>query len=310
MKEDLTRKDSRICYRTYWNRGVFMGKRIAAIALSSMIAVTGLSVMSAGVSAEWVKNGGSYSYKDEAGNKLTGWQEIDGGRYCFDKDGKAFTGRKKINGDTYYFIASKKGKMATSWLTVNGRRYYFGNDGIMRTGWTKIDGKKYYFGADGAMRTGKIKISGKVYTFGTDGVLKNSSENTFLWGMTSDELTDMFDEKDIVYYWNGERLYTDIDGEIRGYGFNSKDELTTECLYRDGDDMKNIIAGLRKDGYKKDYEETDEDGDIAYVFIKKDSAVITGYLSDMDVTMAIYLSPEASAQLAEVGYEHLEEVDM
>lgn len=285
-----------------------MKKNITAILMATVIASAGLSAMSAPASAEWVKNGTSYSYK-ENGKKLTGWQEIDGGRYYFDKNGRALTGKVKINGDVYYFIASKHGKMATSWLKINGQRYYFGNDGVMRTGWVKISGRTYYFGNDGAMRTGRVRINGSVYTFGSDGVLKGSDTNV-MWGRSSDEVTEMLESRGVEYYWAEDRLYTEEDGSVKGYGFNSRDELSSECLYIDGDDMKNVKAGLVRDGYKQDYKETSEDGVVAYVYIKTDSAVITGYLPDEGVTLVVYLSPDSSAQLARVGYDHLEEVDM
>ena len=61
-------------------------KKTASVVLAAFIAVTGLSALSAGVSAEWVKSGTTYSYRDESGNKLRGWQEIDGNKSYFDKE--------------------------------------------------------------------------------------------------------------------------------------------------------------------------------------------------------------------------------
>lgn len=155
---------------------MMLRKRAAAVIISAAISVSMVTAVSAGVSAEWVKSGSDYSYKDDStGKKLTGWQDINGGRYYFDKNGKALTGWKKINGDTYYFNASKKGKMITSWATIGGTKYYFGKDGVMRTGWVKLSGNTYYFGNDGKMRTGKVKINGVIYNFGKNGILLGSS---------------------------------------------------------------------------------------------------------------------------------------
>ena len=154
-------------------------QRFISAVMAAAVAVSSVTALSAGVSAEWVKSDSGYSYKsDDTGKKLTGWQTIGDGTYYFDKKGIALTGWKKIGDDTYYFNSAKKGKMLTGWSKIGSSKYYFGKDGKMRTGFVKLSGDTYYFGKNGKMRTGKLKISGKTYDFGTDGILKNGSKTS------------------------------------------------------------------------------------------------------------------------------------
>lgn len=177
-------------------------KKSAAVILSAVLALSTSAAMSAGASAEWVKSDKAvYSYKDDAtGEKLTGWQTIEGEKYCFDKDGAALKGWKKINGKTYCFYGNEKGKILTGRVKINGKHYYFGSDGAMRTGWTEIDGKTYYFNTNGVMVTGIYNISGVSYKFDKNGVLTGSMEDGALdctigealqgleFGMTKEDL--------------------------------------------------------------------------------------------------------------------------
>lgn len=62
--------------------------------------------------------------------KKTGWQEIKGKRYYFNKKGAKVTGLKTINGQKYYF--NKKGVMQTGLKKVKNKTYYFDrNSGYM-----------------------------------------------------------------------------------------------------------------------------------------------------------------------------------
>ena len=218
-------------------------KRMAAVTLSAAMALSALAVTSPEASAEWVKSKSGYSYKDDGtGKKLTGWQVIGEGKYCFDKKGIAMTGWKKINGDTYYFNASKKGKMLTGWAKISGKQYYFGSDGVMRTGWIKINRKTYYFGSDGVMLAGNTyKIGGRIYTFGDDGVLTDQS--SALDGFTIDSMMDGLEygmsksevKKSMPFAGNESysasgMLMVDVgsDDYLGAYVFDADDEL---CCY-------------------------------------------------------------------------------
>ena len=242
-----------------------MNKKIAAIALSSVIAVTGLSALSAPTSAEWVKSGSSYSYKDDTtGKKLTGWQEIDGGKYYFNKEGKALTGWYKIGGKTYYFNSAKKGKMVT----------------------------------------GTVKISGKTYTFGSDGVLKGetaakktTSSAAVKWGTSHDaivksaENSEMFLDLDMIVIAGSEtrmKLYIfDEDAKLQGYA----DAVQ-------GNKLSSYNKNLENKGYTSKGKVT-EDGQTAYIYAKGDEIAATAYTKDdgQEMTMVMYFFPEFSKEM-------------
>ena len=225
-------------YITISLRGAKMIKqRFISAVMAAAVAVSSVTALSAGVSAEWVKSDSGYSYKsDDTGKKLTGWQTIGDGTYYFDKKGIALTGWKKIGDDTYYFNSAKKGKMLTGWSKIGSSKYYFGKDGKMRTGFVKLSGDTYYFGKNGKMRTGKLKISGKTYDFGTDGILKNGSKTSsssdsvltapldgLKWGMSQEQVIKKGGFKS--YYAQDSILMVADSEPYAYYVFNADDEL-------------------------------------------------------------------------------------
>ncbi len=286
-----------------------MKKKITAIALASVIAATGLSAVSAGASAEWVKSGSSYSYKDDAtGKKLTGWQTIDGGKYYFGKDGKALTGWYKIGGEKYYFNASKKGRMVTSWIKIGDDHYYFGADGVLRTGWVKLDGKTYYLGNDGAMRTGTVKLDGKTYTFGSDGVLKSTVKTkspvktgTVSWNDSMADIEEMLEAKGTEYVTlNTAILAGDFENmDVVYYVFDDDGALGIYGTMVPGSDIDAASAKIKAAGYS--YYRKESAGSTYVYFYKNrvgNLAFATSYLSDGNYfTMAMYCSPDISSDI-------------
>ena len=287
------------------NGGDLMKRKITALALSSVIAASGLSLVSAPASAEWVKSGSSYSYTD-GGKKLTGWQEIDGGRYYFDKSGKALTGWYRISGDKYYFNAAKKGRMSTLWVKIGSSYYYFGSDGVMRTGWVKLDGKTYYFGSDGVMRTGTVKIDGKAYRFGTDGVLAGkvasaSKSGSVSWNDSIADVEEMLENKDIEYVTMGSAILSgDFEGmNITYYLFDDDDVLGVYGNMYEGTDTGSAGNKLKNAGYKF-YGKVDAGGSDVYFYRNKlnNLAFVTSYESDgKHFVMSMYCSPKLSKQI-------------
>ncbi len=112
--------------------------------------------------------------KPQAGNEsaptqalLTGWQFIEGERYCFSLDGTPLTGWLTDDGDRYYL--DQDGRALTGWQEIGGKRFYFSEGGAMVTGWAELEGGSYYFGMDGSLFTGLLNIDGEGYYFGKDG---------------------------------------------------------------------------------------------------------------------------------------------
>lgn len=274
-------------------------RKILSAVMAAAVSLSAVTVLSVGVSAEWIKSESGYSYKsDDTGKKLTGWQTIGDGTYYFGSNGIARTGWKKIDGDTYYFNGAKKGKMLTGWATVGGSKYYFGSNGKMRTGFIKLSGNTYYFGTNGKMRTGKIKINGKVYDFGTDGILKSSSSSgsesklnapmkNLKWGMDTDEAVEkggfkkylvidpmimVYDSEPYVYY-----LFDSKDGLCAaGYAEEySASALKTYKSYFTTDGWK-LLGTYTEGSTAVIYQKGDQIGAIAY----NDTAIMTMIFSE------------------------------
>ncbi|MGN0144295.1 MAG: serpin family protein [Clostridium sp.] len=96
----------------------------------------------------WKKvNGIMYFYKE--GNKVSGWNNIEGVWYYMDSDGAMKRGWLNDNGIWYYL--NYGGSMATGWKEIEGTWYYFDEKGKMHTGWLNDRGTWYYLNSDGSM---------------------------------------------------------------------------------------------------------------------------------------------------------------
>ncbi|WP_267202704.1 hypothetical protein [Limosilactobacillus kribbianus] len=127
----------------------------------------------------WVNQNGSWSYANNNGILVTGWQRINGHWYYFNQGSSeieygmtigeapaAMTGWQKINGSWYYFDTNNAWAL-TGWQKINGHWYCFDtNNAWALTGWQKINGNWYYFDANNAWAdTGWQKINGSWYYF-------------------------------------------------------------------------------------------------------------------------------------------------
>ena len=133
---------------------------------------------------------GNWYYYTAQGDKLTGFQNVDGLNLYFDADGKqAKGGPKTIDGKVYYFD-EHSGALQTnqwvSWKVGYGERWatfigtvhgYLTADGSLATGWQTIDGQDYYFNEKGQRIENNVEtIDGKRYLFNDQGQLvKNGS---------------------------------------------------------------------------------------------------------------------------------------
>ena len=117
----------------------------------------------------WQTNGKKYWYVAEDGTipKNT-FIKIKKKQYYVNAKGYRVTGWKNIDGKYYYFD-KKTGAMKKGWLKVNGKKYYLDpSTGVRQKGWLKLNGKKYYLDkTNGVMRTGWVKIKKKYYYFST-----------------------------------------------------------------------------------------------------------------------------------------------
>jgi len=139
----------------------------------------------------WRTDASGTYYLNEDGDPITGWQEIEGFRYCFDvetgamrmgwveEDGKLYhldaEGRMQTNcwitdsqGSRYLL---SDGSMATGWLDVGQVRYYLDEQGYPVTGWQTFANTRFHFGSDGAMTLGWLEEDGCRYYLNEDGSL-------------------------------------------------------------------------------------------------------------------------------------------
>ena len=115
----------------------------------------------------WDQNAdGTWVLYDVAGNKLTGWQLVNGTWYYMDPTTAIMkTGWLNDNGTWYYLQSS--GAMKTGWLLDGSTWYYLQANGAMKTGWLKdTDGRWYYLNANGSMAANTV-VDG--YKLGANG---------------------------------------------------------------------------------------------------------------------------------------------
>ena len=189
-------------------------------------------------------------YYTANGEKLTGWQNVDGVILYFDKDGKQVKGQEREIGGKYYRFDENDGSLLTNqWhhtSIFNGYRTepqyttytnYLGEDGAEFIGWHTIDSKRYYFKPDGLMaKNDTVTIDGKIYLFDYQGQLvKNkygivetpsmfhANTSTYRTNANGEVLTgkQIIDGKEYIFALKGQVL----DGII---GYDSKLYLVTD----------------------------------------------------------------------------------
>ena len=120
--------------------------------------------------AGWHQEEGKW-YLLSDGERLTGWQTVDGKRYYLDETGVMLDGWQQIDGSWYLFAG---GAMQTGWKLSGGNWYYFSDTGVMQTGWLDQGGRRYYLTASGAMKRGLITEGETVYTLGDSGAVSGN----------------------------------------------------------------------------------------------------------------------------------------
>ena len=165
---------------------------------------------------------------DENGNRLYGWQEVDGKKYYIAEDGYAVHGFYTIDGVTYFF-GMTKGALLTGWQELPEGRFYLYEDGSVKQGWQEIEGKTYYVENNYLVR-GFKEIEGKTYFFGiTKGALLTGWQtlegNTFYLNSDGTLFTNSGFQviEDKKYYFENNYVVKgekNIDGET--YYFDNK----------------------------------------------------------------------------------------
>lgn len=115
----------------------------------------------------WVEEETGRSYHDENGDRVTGWQQIEGVRYHFGTDGLLSSGWVTLDSGTYCFRAD--GTPISGWVQRDGTDCYLGPDGVLVTGWYEVDGATRFFQEDGSPASGWLETDGKVFYLDDNG---------------------------------------------------------------------------------------------------------------------------------------------
>ena len=126
---------------------------------------------------------GNWYYYTATGEKLRGWQNVDGVTLYFDEEGRqAKNGERIIDGFHYYFSHYSGAVKTNYWdtWTVEIRRWepfektynvYYGSDGRRYYGWHRVGDQLYYFDHTGRVENALTTFKGQDYLFDNHGKL-------------------------------------------------------------------------------------------------------------------------------------------
>lgn len=130
----------------------------------------------------WYKNhAGMWAYYSTAGDKATGWKQVDGTWYYFNAAGEMQKFWVK-DGNTWYYL-NGSGELVTGWLQDGGKWYFLDASGAMKASqWIQNNGSWYYLDATGAMKAnGWFQVGDKWYYATASGAI---AVNTTVGGYT------------------------------------------------------------------------------------------------------------------------------
>ena len=95
--------------------------------------------------------------------------------YYVTEDGEKLTGFQTIDGNEYFF--NEKGVMQKqTWVTVDGKKYYANADGtLVKNAFFEKWGSSYYFDENGVLQTGFITVDGNDYYANDKGVVQKNT---------------------------------------------------------------------------------------------------------------------------------------
>lgn len=113
---------------------------------------------------DWQEIEGRWYYFDPAqeGAMVTGWMPVENGLVYLGDDGARASGWLRLEEGTYYLNPSD-GLRFSGWLEDGGERYFFNDAGRMATGWVEYQGLRYYLDESGAAYTGWLEDQGQRY---------------------------------------------------------------------------------------------------------------------------------------------------
>lgn len=263
------------------------------------------------IKAGWSKENNIWYYYDASGNKLRGYQVIDGTSYFFD----VYTGAMKTgwiyyryeDEDGYYtawYYGEPSGALKrSSWLKDNGKWYYFWQDGTMAIYYAYINGNEYFFDADGSMKTGWIKIKYddvELWHYAdSNGVLRKNNWLNYSgdWYYFDYEGYMVANE---TYYIDDKYYFFDEDGKLAKGGWYS-DGYYRYYTNKDG----TVLTGWQKiDGkwyyfgiWGDSYKGWSYVGDDVYYFDEETGEMLTGWIHEKGEYYETWYYADSSGKL-------------
>ena len=224
---------------------------------------------------------GNWYYYTATGEKLRGWQNVDGVTLYFDEEGRqAKDGERIIDGFHYYFSHYSGAVKTNYWDTwsVEIRRWepfaktynvYYGSDGRRYYGWHRVGDQLYYFDHTGRVENALTTFKGQDYLFDNHGKLVKDAFYIQSLRVFAGTLNTSYRSNKFGQVLTGEHH---INGD--DYYFSNSGSPVTDIVEKGGKDyyyfegklLKNYLGPLLKrqeldyDAYYSGIVGTDKDG--------------------------------------------------
>ena len=224
---------------------------------------------------------GNWYYYTATGEKLRGWQNVDGVTLYFDEEGRqAKDGERIIDGFHYYFSHYSGAVKTNYWHTwsIEIRRWepfaktyniYYGSDGRRYYGWHRVGDQLYYFDHTGRVENALTIFKGQNYLFDNHGKLVKDAFYIQSLRVFAGTLNTSYRSNKFGQVLTGEHH---INGD--DYYFSNSGSPVTDIVAKGGKDyyyfegklLKNYLGPLLKrqeldyDAYYSGIVGTDKDG--------------------------------------------------
>ena len=226
---------------------------------------------------------GNWYYYTATGEKLRGWQNVDGVTLYFDEEGRqAKDGERIIDGFHYYFSHYSGAVKTNYWHTwsIEIRRWepfaktyniYYGSDGRRYYGWHRVGDQLYYFDHTGRVENALTTFKGQDYLFDNHGKLVKDAFYIQSLRVFAGTLNTSYRSNKFGQVLTGEHH---INGD--DYYFSNSGSAVTAIVTKGGKDyyyfegklLKNYLGPLLVRQYMDDYTYyhgivgTDKDGRV------------------------------------------------
>ena len=211
---------------------------------------------------------GNWYYYTATGEKLKGWQNVDGVTLYFDEEGRqAKDGERIIDGSHYYFSHYSGAVKTNYWHTwsIEIRRWepfaktyniYYGSDGRRYYGWHRVGDQLYYFDHTGRVENALTTFKGQDYLFDNHGKLVKDAFYIQSLRVFAGTLNTSYRSNKFGQVLTGEHH---INGD--DYYFSNSGSAVTAIVTKGGKDyyyfegklLKNYLGPLLVRQYMDDY---------------------------------------------------------